>query len=211
MKIKQDMTVAPVSTRRAAPAPAGRRTSSTDRSAEGVAREIEREVSVFASPSEGFNGVANIGSPSLKANFVNLTLDNSGGGADALFIIGDPTGTIEAVSKLTLSDAVPSSGATAGFKEMCREGYVINRILYQTSSDPAQFGKDVLEAYADVNGAYATMPVNIFGAKRPNNEDPNLLVLDFPGGMVLNTKKAIIWTVAAGETVTLSVGFAAAG
>lgn len=184
--------------------------------AQGVAQEVQSNVTVTAQQNEGFNGISNL-SPAIDgADYFYLELDNTDGIAVKTFVIGDPDGMIAHNTGKTLEEPTGGSTSPAAFKKSCERGYVIRRINYQTTLSANQFSRPFALVSADVSGNSSSKPMNVAGAKRPNNFNDKLLILDtMPAGtkqkLVLDRVRALIIDVGIGENVLLTFEVAAYG
>lgn len=183
----------------------------TDRNAD-IVRNVGNKVVTFPTPGEGFNGISRLSQGTMDgvANYVNLTLENAGGAA-VTYIIGDPDGIVAAAGGLTVVPPDSGSITPSVFNASCRRGYAIERINYEVTTSPVQFQQAFNVVRGDVNGGFNRDPYNIAGANRPTNFNPNLLVLELGGRVILDQTHALVLTVRPGETVALSIEFAAVG
>lgn len=170
----------------------------TTRSGDAVAPEsitFNQNISQFGSVSELDAG---------NADFFSLTFAPSGTTAKT-YVIGDPSGIVEAASDINWFEPDRSSTSTvAAIKAQFNTPYLIVGMNYQVTTSAAQFAEKVKLVSGNSSGMFISKPINISGAQRNTQYNDKLLTVKFPGGIRMDRYTALTIRVLGGETVTLT-------
>lgn len=174
-----------------------------------AAREVAPRVATPDAEITRYGSVSKVGSSDGSFFTVVLTPGTS---ADKTYIIGDPYNLIEAASGRGYDDPDLAPGTTvAALKSATQQGIAIRGIHYQVSVSASQFANSLQVVMGNYDGTFASMPVNVSGATRPDFYNDKLLVLEFNQPVTLDSRRAIALTVTKGETVTLTFYVSAYG
>lgn len=127
------------------------------------------------------------------------------------FLIGDPTGMIALAAGGTflnptgcsLDGAVKGSGVSAMKQLFGLRGLAVRGFNYATSSKASQFSQKLMEANAEINGAFMRNPINVAIQRRNNAMDDLLMTLELVTPFVFNSFRGLVLRVEANETVNL--------
>lgn len=142
---------------------------------------------------------------------VTFVLTAGAGPANTLFIIGDPTGAIAAKNGGSPSTATSGTMNPVAWNKLLgtpENEFVVKSINYNTSSDTSQFAQQFLVGQFEGAGDYTTKSIDTYiAAGRRNTQfDPLLQTMDLTDDMpVLNSNAALLISVLANETVTLTL------
>jgi hypothetical protein len=147
----------------------------------------------------------------IKKNTTPITFVCTAGAAPTIFFIGDPTGAVVAKSGLAAVVATSGTMSPAAWNRLLgtpENEFVIKSINYNTSSNTSQFAQSFLVGQFEGAGDFTTKSIDTYiAAGRRNTQfDPLLQTMDLTDDMpVLNSNAALLITVLALETVTLTL------
>jgi hypothetical protein len=147
----------------------------------------------------------------IKKNTTPVTFVLTAGAAPTIFVIGDPTGAIVAKSGLAAIVATSGTMDPAAWNRLLgtpENEFAVKAINYNTSSDTSQFAQSFLVGQFEGAGDFTTKSIDTYiAAGRRNTQfDPLLQTMDLTEDMpVLNSNAALLITVLALETVTLTL------
>lgn len=151
-----------------------------------------------------------LGNIGAGGDTIIFTLNNSAGSSAKKYIIGDSYGIVEAEYGASLADPDSvDSGTVAGFKALWANRPVqVTAMSLSTSSSASQFSEKIEYCESTNTGGLNKRPIRIKQFESPS--DQNRLIRpvelqDYPGGIVLGDLSAVVFSVMAAETLTVTL------
>jgi hypothetical protein len=158
---------------------------------------------------ESIGGVSVVDTGLLETITVQYTAPTSGG---KWVIIGNPGNIVSNKLGISSGDIAEFSGSgnTNSYSELqeyARGGFTIQTINYQVNSS-TQFAQTVKQATVSLDGTVVSKPLNgrLVASLNPMDNLNTVRILNLSGGQaVINRENALLFFVAAGNTVTLAI------
>lgn len=170
---------------------------------------VQRGNPVTTVGGASIGGVSTMDTGLLETITIQYTAPTSGG---KWIIIGNPGEIVSnklGISRLEIAE-YEGDGNTNSYSEIqeyARGGFTIQSINYQVSTS-TQFAQTVKQATVSLDGTVVTKPLNgrLVASLNPMDNLNNVRILDLASGQALiNRENALLFFVAAGNTVTLAV------
>lgn len=175
---------------------------------------MNRQVSKTTGFSAAGRGAAPVAGPIARASAesgegtISVTLDNSGGGTAATYIVGDGDGIYAAASGLTVSN--PDSGSispTAMKANFSARPMTVRSITYKVTQGSSQFSQSLKKVRGLMNGGLNAEPIPVakFETSADQNTNVKTLVFSQDREIPLSGHEGFTLDVEAGETVNLEI------